>query len=548
MRLLNACKSILDDYPVYNPIEDFKFDSGKSFQRGCFPIDSSKINIGIAGRGCSGKSALINAFRGLSFGDLYAAGRYPCEKMEPFTFVEEELRETILWEIPYPRTFTNVADIYDRSMGFDRYYDAHKLHLFELIFVLISDGNLHDDDIAFSKVVHSRRTPLILLSTKTDNDLDAESRETNQEINERLKEIYVERARNVFAKILHQKAQVLADVEMLYVSAPVIKDQLNGNTSYLHYKIDEDRLLELVGLKPGCHYALENSHRKQPVSGRRLHDGAQFRSTILADAGFEISYATDDRVFGNCDPRCTVRRAGKTAFNYGFVGGAGTGKSALINAIRGMSNRHPLAAGRSRAKPALCERFEFDDDLLAYTVTLWEMHYPKKISAFFEYIDQYQLANFTAVFILINGVPSDEDLAFAKIAFRRNATIVFLLSKCDKILMARSRSDEIPVCDLLKQRFVDKGIVRFDRALASNAPELCGRVHLFFVSARVFKALRLGEGDASIFLLHERAVFDFLKQKRMIAEMLESPNDELKEGLYANVNEDTPPSPIPNLV
>lgn len=84
--------------------------------------------------------------------------------------------------------------------------------------------------------------------------------------------------------------------------------------------------------------------------------------------------------------------------------------------------------------------------------------------------------------------------------------------------------------------------------LASNAPELCGRVHLFFVSARVFKALRSGESDASVFLLHERAVFDFLKQKRMIAEMLESPNDELKEGLYANVNEDTPPSPIPNLV
>uniref|UniRef100_A0A0M3ISW1 Septin-type G domain-containing protein n=1 Tax=Ascaris lumbricoides TaxID=6252 RepID=A0A0M3ISW1_ASCLU len=142
---------------------------------------------------------------------------------------------------------------------------SHKLHLFELIFVLIADGNLHDDDIAFSKVVHSRRTPLVLLSTKTDDDLDAESRETHQEINDRLKEIFIERARNVFSKMIHQKAQVLADIEMLYVSAPVIRDQLNGNTSYLLYKVDEDRLLELVALKPGCHYALENSLRKQVV-------------------------------------------------------------------------------------------------------------------------------------------------------------------------------------------------------------------------------------------------------------------------------------------
>lgn len=65
--------------------------------------------------------------------------------------------------------------------------------------------------------------------------------------------------------MIHQKAQVLADIEMLYVSAPVIRDQLNGNTSYLLYKVDEDRLLELVALKPGCHYALENSLRKQVV-------------------------------------------------------------------------------------------------------------------------------------------------------------------------------------------------------------------------------------------------------------------------------------------
>ncbi|VDK49986.1 unnamed protein product [Anisakis simplex] len=464
-------------------------------------------------------------------------------------------------------------------------FSAHKLHLFELIFVLIADGNLHDDDIVFSKIVHSRRTPIVLLSTKTDDDLDEESRETNEEINDTLKELYIERARNVFSRMLHHKAQILADIEMLYISAAVIKDQLNGTTSCLRYKVDEDRVLELIGLKPGCHYALENSLRKQRVSyslrptlsaryqmgdsspptqkrtpptqkrtpptQKRTEDSASHRSaTVLADAGFEISYSIDDRVHTNPDPsKCMTRRAGKTTFNYAFAGGSGTGKSSLINAIRGMSSRHPMAAGRTRSKSAsLCERFEFDDDLLAYSVTLWELHYPKKISAFFEFIDQYQLANFTAVFILINGVPSDEDLTFAKIAFRRDATIVFLLSKCDRILMARSRSDEIPICDLLKQRFVDKGIVRFDRVISSNAPELCGRVHLFFVSARVFKALRSGTKQALVFLLHERAVFDFLKQKRMIAEMLDSPNTEFKEGLYASVNQTTSLPQIPNIV
>ena len=36
----------------------------------------------------------------------------------------------------------------------------------------------------------------------------------------------------------------------------------------------------------------------------------------------------------------------QTALNYGFIGGAGVGKSAVINAIRGLSSKHPLAAGK----------------------------------------------------------------------------------------------------------------------------------------------------------------------------------------------------------
>uniref|UniRef100_A0A0K0D1P9 IRG-type G domain-containing protein n=1 Tax=Angiostrongylus cantonensis TaxID=6313 RepID=A0A0K0D1P9_ANGCA len=227
-----------------------------------------------------------------------------------------------------------------------------------------------------------------------------------------------------------------------------------------------------------------------------------------------------------------------TAFNYGFIGGAGVGKSAMINAMRGMSSKHPLAAGKTRMKPGSCERFEFDDDLLKYSVTLFELHYPKKISAYFEFVDRYNIASFTAIFVLIDETPSDEDLSFSKIAHRRNAAVVFLSSKSDRKLAARSRSDEIPVCDLLKQRFVDKGLSRFDRSLAANAPELCGRVHAFFVSAPVFRALRVGDARGMQFILHERAVFDFLKQKRIVADLLDSPED-LKEGLHANVNLDT---------
>ncbi|CAJ0575578.1 unnamed protein product, partial [Mesorhabditis spiculigera] len=403
-----------DSYPIYNPVQDFGFSGGKPAQTGGFPIEPNRANIGFCGRLGSGKSHLINALRGIDNGAPNSAGRYVCDKMEPFRFVEEELQHIVIWEIPYPRSFTAVVDVYDQNMGFDRFYDTHQLQVFKHLFVLIPDGALHDDDIAFSRNLPQLQKPRTL------------------------------------PQLLKQ-------------------------------------------------------------------------DTVLADSDFEILFATDDRPVGNYAPKPTVTTSNRTVFNYGFIGGYRVGKSAMINAMRGLSSKHPFAAGREKTKPGACEKYEFSDDLLKYGVTLWELHYPKKINGYFEFIDFHNLSSFTAIFILTDGTPSDEDLSFAKIAHRRNATVVFLSSKTDKKLTTKSRADEIPVCDILKQRYVDKGLARFDAALANAAPELCGRVHCFFVSAPVFRSLRCNDRKFVHFLVHERAVFDFLKQKRIISEMLESP-------------------------
>ncbi|KJH43119.1 hypothetical protein DICVIV_10870 [Dictyocaulus viviparus] len=548
-------KSNIDEYPIYSPVSDFTFKSGMTFQQGTFPIDATRANIGFCGRQGAGKSTLINAIRGLTITDPQAAGRHPCNKMEPFrpNYDVLDVVLTVSWKMSCKISCYGKFPIHGHLhqspistigiwVSIDSMSESHKLNLFRRVFLLIADGAPHDDDISFARIIHSRRTPITMLSTKSDDDLDAEAREFSRSIDSSLKNEYETRARNIFLKSLMVKAQILTSTEVLLISSPVVKNLVSGTIGYLHYKLDEEKLLNLVDIQPGCHYALENQLRKNKERARDVSSSFPPRhiqkSTVLADAGFEILYGTDDRVFGNFELKSTVRRAGRTAFNYGFIGRNGVGKSSMINAMRGMSLKHPLAAGKTRIKRGSCERFEFDDDLLKYSVTLWELHYPRKISAYFEFIDRYNIASFTAIFVLIDETPSDEDLSFSKIAYRRNASVVFLSSKSDRKLAARSRSDEIPVCDLLKQRFVDKGLSRFDRSLASSAPELCGRVHVFFVSAPVFRALRVGDYHGMQFILHERAVFDFLKQKRIVADLLDSP-EELKEGLHTSVNIDT---------
>ncbi|GMR33759.1 hypothetical protein PMAYCL1PPCAC_03954, partial [Pristionchus mayeri] len=560
-----ASRTAPDNYPIYNPIEDFSFSSGMQFQKGAFPIDTNRSNIAFVGRSGVGKSTLINALRGINQGDPQAAGRSHCE-MEPFRFIEPSLQHIVLWEVSYPKSFSSVTDIYDRNMSFNRFYDAHKLNNFAHVFVLIGDGAPTDDDIAFARVVKSRRTPLSIVLAKADIDIDAEARELNRPVEMALLVNFKQNANRVFSSVLERKAPVLLSTPLFTVSAPVTRNLVSGTRGFLSYESDEERLLETIGIQKCCHVELEAEQQRQLMTmgyasrEQLVHGSADYatlrnlqrvpshpsarptsvhKSTVLADAGFEISYGTDDRVFGNLEPRTGVRRTGRTNFNYAFVGGKGVGKSSLINAMRGMTAKHPLAAGKGRAKSASVDKFEFDDEILKYSVTLWEMHYPRRVNNFFEFIDANNIASFTAIFVIVrDGIPSDEDLTFAKIAHRRSASVVLLSSRTDLRLKTRSRSDEIPVCDMLKQQFIEKGVERFDRRMQSAAPELSGRVHLFFVSAPVFLALRSGR-QSDLFLVHERAVFDFLKQKRIIADMLDLPLGEMREGLYANVNLET---------
>lgn len=66
--------------------------------------------------------------RGISYGDQYTAGRYPCERMEPFVFIEEEFNWLVLWEIPYPRKFSGSVDVYERNIEHDKLYELVSLY------------------------------------------------------------------------------------------------------------------------------------------------------------------------------------------------------------------------------------------------------------------------------------------------------------------------------------------------------------------------------------------------------------------------------------
>ena len=185
--------------------------------------------------------------------------------------------------------------------------------------------------------------------TKSDDDLDAENRENGTKLDQAMKRSYETSARLVFSRFLLSKAQILNDVELLFVNAPTTRNLVSGTVGYLHYLMNEERLLELLDLNTGCHYELEVKLRRERESSEtgRPSNGtietyrivklseedqhkespsqvqayAVSRPTILADAGFEISFGTDDRIYQSLEPKTMVRRAGKVSdsFDLGII-------------------------------------------------------------------------------------------------------------------------------------------------------------------------------------------------------------------------------------
>lgn len=85
----------------------------------------------------------------------------------------------------------------------------------------------------------------------------------NEEVDSLEPPVIIISARTIYSKCFQNKAQTLSSVALYFISAPVVRNIVSGTTGYLHYKIDEEKLLSKLDLKAGCHYALENRLRKE---------------------------------------------------------------------------------------------------------------------------------------------------------------------------------------------------------------------------------------------------------------------------------------------
>lgn len=175
-------------------------------------------------------------------------------------------------------------------------------------------------------------------------------------------------------------------------------------------------------------------------------------------------------------------------FNFAFAGHVKTGKSTLINAIRGISKEHPNAA---KVDVIECTR-----DIAPYTFPEGKYPYvkfydtPGSGTASFNAEDHYDnngLCAFDCLIILIQNTLAMDEMEFARKALEYGQPVAFVRSRCDETLR-ELYEEEV----LFKQFHADHVMkhlkVAFQKEIDMKAPELRD-VPLFFVSSRVLTKL-----------------------------------------------------------
>uniref|UniRef100_A0A914QWW4 G domain-containing protein n=1 Tax=Panagrolaimus davidi TaxID=227884 RepID=A0A914QWW4_9BILA len=156
-------------------------------------------------------------------------------------------------------------------------------------------------------------------------------------------------------------------------------------------------------------------------------------------------------------------------YNFAFVGHTKTGKSSLINAIRGIEDTHPDAADK-----CLCA--------------------------------------FDCLIIVTQDTLGKEEIDFAIKSLKYNQPIAFVRSRCDIVLHNAKLRKEIKKIDQQAIHSYISQMTNFyiKEIQRTKKPELT-RVPCFFVSAYTLRDLINGDEVEAVY--HEKALLDYIKAK-----------------------------------
>uniref|UniRef100_A0A914PZJ4 IRG-type G domain-containing protein n=1 Tax=Panagrolaimus davidi TaxID=227884 RepID=A0A914PZJ4_9BILA len=203
----------------------------------------------------------------------------------------------------------------------------------------------------------------------------------------------------------------------------------------------------------------------------------------------------------------------RNCYNFAFIGHTCSGKSSLINAIRGLKDDHPKAAkvGITETTHEI-QPYTFEDPQYSH-VKIYDIPGAGTLTHNAEsYYHDKCLCAFDCLIILTQDTLAQDEINFAIQSLRYNQSIAFVRSKCDIVLYNALIKGEISQIDqqAVKHYISEMSDFYVEEIQRVDKPELC-RVPCFFLSAYSLRNLIRGEKPAAVY--HEKNFIDYMQAK-----------------------------------
>ncbi|XP_043943339.1 interferon-inducible GTPase 5-like [Protopterus annectens] len=260
------------------------------------------LNIAIVGETGAGKSSLVNMLRGLSDDEEHAAPTGNIEiTMAPAQYPHPSIPNVFLWDLPGTGSPTFLAKNYVKEMHF-KSYD---------IFIIVSCCRFSENDVELVKEINKLNKPFYFVRSKIDNDIFAEEEKYGNIDPEKV----MDKIRNDCTRNLLKLG--IEPVNIFLISR--LHQDMYDFSNLLSTFARDEKILEFIS---------EQKSKEKNEDTEKLEEAfRQGNNEALADTAVKILKAEE-----------------AVTLHVAVTGSTGTGKSSLINALRGLNDKDEGAA------------------------------------------------------------------------------------------------------------------------------------------------------------------------------------------------------------
>uniref|UniRef100_A0A914C2X1 IRG-type G domain-containing protein n=1 Tax=Acrobeloides nanus TaxID=290746 RepID=A0A914C2X1_9BILA len=352
---------------------------------------NEKTSIGFFGLRDSGKSRLIAALTGV---DKAYLSKFSCifvlRFLDASNFVDMS-GNARFYEINHPNGGFLGGSISGNRDIYQNFFEKSHLPNLSCLFIT-TNGQIREEDIFVAQLANQHNIPCAFLRTRSDEWLDSFCEKRTP--SETIKNAFKEKDLKFVHDILFSVDTSLLNIPVFIISSLVFKNP----TKMKNYMIDEGDFLKYLEKYNVC-LSLEQG-LTQPLASLKTQN-----------------------VVNNSEP----------SPNIAFIGRITSGKSSLIDALRGITSSHPESATHKQSSERII------DGKTVVEITYSDLG-PKSNFAD-DIVRKYNLTIKTTIYLVIGNAVGERDLWLARYFTQDGYPLFILLTQSDKHIDSLSNGE-----------------------------------------------------------------------------------------------------------